>query len=155
MTAYDAEDRDDPRRADRADVADPESAGRWMRWRMRVAGHRSLNLAYRTAVGVVGTIVLVVGVIAIPYPGPGWLIVFAGLGILSSEFAWAHRVLRFVRVRYDRFMGWYVAQSLVIRVAGALFTALVVVVTLWVLGTFGLVGPWVGLDHDWLRSPFS
>ncbi|HVE95418.1 MAG TPA: PGPGW domain-containing protein [Pseudonocardiaceae bacterium] len=24
----------------------------------------------------------------IPYPGPGWLVVFAGLIILGTEFAW-------------------------------------------------------------------
>ncbi|MDN5547904.1 MAG: TIGR02611 family protein, partial [Rhodococcus sp. (in: high G+C Gram-positive bacteria)] len=25
--------------------------------------------------------------------------------------------------------------------------------TLWVLGTFGLIGTWGGLDYSWLESP--
>lgn len=34
------------------------------------------------------------GVVALVAPGPGWLIIFTGLGILASEFAWAARLLR-------------------------------------------------------------
>ncbi|WP_280266038.1 TIGR02611 family protein [Nocardia wallacei] len=123
--------------------------------RASVAERPTLNLAYRIAVGVVGVGVLVVGILAIPYPGPGWLIVFAGLGILATEFVWAHRTLHWTRGRYRRVMDWYVAQGLVVKALGALLTAAVVVVTLWLLGTFGLVGGWVGLDWGWLRSPLS
>jgi uncharacterized protein (TIGR02611 family) len=47
----------------------------------------------RIAVGIVGGTVTVVGVIALVAPGPGWLIIFAGLGILATEFAWAAYVL--------------------------------------------------------------
>ncbi len=35
----------------------------------------------RIAIGIVGGLLLVVGIIAIPYPGPGWLIVFTALAI--------------------------------------------------------------------------
>ena len=45
------------------------------------------------AVGVVGGVVTIVGVVALVAPGPGWLIIFAGLGILATEFAWAAYVL--------------------------------------------------------------
>lgn len=34
-----------------------------------------------------------IGAIALIAPGPGWLIIFAGLGILASEFAWADKAL--------------------------------------------------------------
>ena len=44
-----------------------------------------------------------VGIVAIPYPGPGWAIIFVGLAILATEFEWAHRLLRYTRERYDRF----------------------------------------------------
>ena len=47
----------------------------------------------RIAVGIVGGGVTIVGVIALVAPGPGWLIIFAGLGILATEFAWAAYVL--------------------------------------------------------------
>ena len=103
--------------------------------------------------GFVGLVVLAAGVLAIPYPGPGWLIVFAGLGILASEFAWAHRLLHFAKARYDRFMTWFGKQSLVVKGIGVLFTTVIVIATLWLLGTFGLIGTWVGLDYSWLESP--
>lgn len=45
-------------------------------------------------IGVVGGLVTVIGVIALIAPGPGWLIIFAGLGILGTEFAWAGRALK-------------------------------------------------------------
>ncbi|NLU81314.1 TIGR02611 family protein [Rhodococcus sp. HNM0569] len=129
------------------------AAQAWMRKRESLAAHRSLDLSYRIVIGVLGSAVLALGIVAIPYPGPGWLIVFAGLGILASEFGWAHRLLGFVRGRYDRFMGWFAQQSFMVRGAGALATGAVVVLTLWVLGTFGLVGSWVGVDYTWLDSP--
>lgn len=129
------------------------SENRWMRARRRIAGNPVLNLGYRIAVGVVGTLVLVVGIIAIPYPGPGWLIVFAGLGILGSEFTWAYRLLRFAKGKYDEFMAWFARQSPTVKVLSALVTAVIVVATLWVLGAIDMVGGWIGLDHPLLESP--
>lgn len=127
--------------------------GRHRHWRARIAQRRSTNLAYRIAVGVIGALVLAAGIVAIPYPGPGWLIVFAGLGILASEFEWAHRVLHFVRVRYDKFMDWFGRQGLLVKSLALVLTFAIVVATLWVLGTFGLVGGWFGHEEGWLQSP--
>lgn len=49
--------------------------------------------AKRLVVAVVGTTVLILGAIMIITPGPGWVTVFLGLGILATEFAWAERLL--------------------------------------------------------------
>ena len=49
--------------------------------------------AWRILVGLIGGLVTVIGAIALIAPGPGWLIIFAGLGILASEFAWADKAL--------------------------------------------------------------
>jgi hypothetical protein len=40
-----------------------------------------------------------------------------------------------------------------VRVLVLLVTALVVIATLWLLNTFGIVGHWLGLEHPWLQSP--
>lgn len=48
---------------------------------------------------ILGFAVTILGFIAIPLPGPGWLIVIAGLGILSLDFAWAARMITFIRRR--------------------------------------------------------
>lgn len=47
----------------------------------------------RVLVGIVGGLVTLIGVVALVAPGPGWLIIFTGLGILATEFAWAARAL--------------------------------------------------------------
>lgn len=54
-------------------------------------------LVKRVLVGFVGGLVTLIGVVALVAPGPGWLIIFTGLGILASEFAWAARVLTSAR----------------------------------------------------------
>lgn len=54
-------------------------------------------LIKRVLVGFVGGLVTLIGVVALVAPGPGWLIIFTGLGILGSEFAWAARVLTSAR----------------------------------------------------------
>ena len=46
-----------------------------------------------------GTLVTILGVITMPLPGPGLLIVAIGLGILSRDVAWADRLLQIVRKR--------------------------------------------------------
>ena len=46
-----------------------------------------------------GTLVRILGVIMMPLPGPGLLIVAIGLGILSRDVAWADRLLQIVRKR--------------------------------------------------------
>lgn len=123
-------------------------------FRAKVRAHRWWNLAWRTAVGVLGTAVLVAGLIAIPYPGPGWLIVFAGLGILATEFTWAGRLLRFVRRYYDRWVAWVRRQNRVVEALLWLATLAVVLTTLWLLDALWLVARLVGLGHwTWLHSP--
>jgi uncharacterized protein (TIGR02611 family) len=79
------------------------------------AKHPWLDLAYRVAVGVVGAAVVVLGFVLIPLPGPGWLIVFAGLAILATEFVWAERLLRFGRTKFHAWTEWVKQQSLVVR----------------------------------------
>lgn len=48
----------------------------------------------RVVIGVIGTTVLVIGVLLILTPGPASLIIPLGFAILASEFAWARRVIR-------------------------------------------------------------
>lgn len=52
------------------------------------------SMAKRVIVGFLGGVITLLGVVALVAPGPGWLIIFTGLGILASEFAWAARLLR-------------------------------------------------------------
>lgn len=122
-------------------------------FRHRFRRNPALNLTYRIGVGVVGGLVLVAGVLMIPYPGPGWLVVFAGLAILATEFEWAGRVLRFAKRYYDAWVAWLRRQNLLVKGLVLTGTGLVVLVTCWLLGVFSLVGGWFGLEWSWLESP--
>lgn len=127
----------------------------WARWRDRLRDRPRVEFGYRIAVAVIGLAILGVGVLAIPYPGPGWAIVFIGLGILATEFDWARRVLAYARERYDKVMAWFKAQGLWVRVLGAAVTAAVVIATLWLLGALGWTAELVGIEHRWLKSPIG
>lgn len=105
-------------------------------------------------VAVAGGSVLLVGIVAIPYPGPGWLIVFAGLAILSTEFAWAERALKHGREKYDQWNKWIKRQNWFIQSLAFIATSIVVILTIWLVNGYGLLNGWLHLGQTWLRSPF-
>ena len=126
---------------------------RWARWRDGLRERPTYDFTYRIVVGVVGLVVLGLGILAIPYPGPGWAIVFLGLGILATEFEWAHRLLHYTKERYDRVMDWFKAQGLWVQALGFVLTAAVVIATLWLFGALSFAAGLFGVEEPWLKSP--
>jgi tellurite resistance protein TerC len=57
----------------------------------------ALKWMRRIAVAVIGFTVLSIGVCMIVLPGPAFIVIPAGLGILALEFAWARRWLDTVK----------------------------------------------------------
>ena|SRR5687767_6322113 len=47
------------------------------------------RMAKRIAIGIVGGTVLILGIVMIVLPGPAFIVIPVGLGILGLEFAWA------------------------------------------------------------------
>jgi len=85
--------------------------GRFMRrWRAVIARRPWLNVLYKTVITVLGVAVVVIGLILVPLPGPGWLIVFIGLTILGSEYHWARRLTSWLRMQLARFWAWWKAR---------------------------------------------
>lgn len=107
----------------------------------------------KTFVTLVGTIVLIAGIIMIPYPGPGWVTVFAGLGILSTEYTWAKRLLRYAKAKYDAWAEWVKGQNIYFKAVLWIVTALIVVATLWLLNAYGIINDVLNWEFDWARSP--
>lgn len=64
--------------------------------------HHSVVVAYKALVGLIGGLVILGGIILIPLPGPGWLIVFFGLALLGLEFPAAHRLNLFVKKKFKK-----------------------------------------------------
>jgi uncharacterized protein (TIGR02611 family) len=56
-------------------------------------------LCRKVAIAIAGFSVLCVGVAMIVLPGPAFVVIPAGLGILALEFAWAKRALAEAKTR--------------------------------------------------------
>ncbi|RUQ86895.1 TIGR02611 family protein [Labedella gwakjiensis] len=113
---------DDPRASDGrlpADVAqdieggeDPRHPLRRLlaRLRRRIDRYPRLRTVYRVVVGIIGGSVAVLGLALVPLPGPGWLVVFLGLAVLGTEFAWARRSAARLKRLLARFWAWWRAR---------------------------------------------
>ena len=62
---------------------------------LRFMAHQSVRLS----VAAVGFTVLAVGLVMLVTPGPGLLVIIAGLAILAHEFAWAAIALEKAKAR--------------------------------------------------------
>jgi uncharacterized protein (TIGR02611 family) len=82
---------------------------------------------------VIGLVFVVGGLILVPLPGPGWLIVFIGIGIWATEFTWAQRLLVWVKAKVSAGTRWLLGLPQWARWGGAVAT---VVVTAAVLGGY-------------------
>lgn len=99
----------------RAEIAAAEQPSRPIRRMLRrvrvwIDKHPRLNAAYRTGVGVIGGVLAVGGLLLVPLPGPGWLIVFLGLAVLGTEFHWARRAAAGLKRMLDGFWAWWRAR---------------------------------------------
>ena len=110
---------------------------RW-EWRRRIRSNPASHRAYRTVVAVLGLVVVVIGLIAVPAPGPGWLIVFIGVSILASEFEWAQRLLYWGKDRLRDWQHWLQSKPWWVSALVALGTAAIVGCVFW--GYFAWAG---------------
>ena len=96
----------------------------------RIRSNPTGRLALKITIGVVGALVVAIGIVLIPFPGPGWAIVILGLAILAIEFAWARNLLEFTKRHVQSWTHWIGRQSLPVRavigVVGMLFIGAVV-----------------------------
>lgn len=104
--------------------------------RSRARARPGGRLAWRIGVSVLGLAIIALGIVLLPLPGPGWVIIFAGLGLLATEYAWAARLLRTAREMVRRWTEWAVRQSAVVRallaVAGLLVVAGALALVWWI-----------------------
>ena len=55
--------------------------------------HLKRSKAYRVVFTIVAFVVVLGGLALVPLPGPGWAVVFIGLGMLALEFEWAEKLM--------------------------------------------------------------
>ncbi|BFV55794.1 TIGR02611 family protein [Kitasatospora sp. CMC57] len=105
---------------------------------------RPLHLSWQVAIFLIGLAVVGLGVVMLPLPGPGWVVIFLGMGIWATEFVWAQLVLRWTRRKVTE-----AAQRALdpkVRRRNIIITAVGVVIIAglggWYLWRYGLTMPW-------------
>ena len=66
--------------------------------------------ARRLTLEIVGWTLLLAGIAALVLPGPGLLMVFAGMAVLSQQYDWAERRVEPLRLRAMRAAAYGVAK---------------------------------------------
>ncbi|WP_406395954.1 TIGR02611 family protein [Streptomyces sp. NBC_00887] len=56
-----------------------------------------LHTSWKIGVFIAGLAVVGAGIVLLPLPGPGWVVIFLGVGIWGTEFVWAQLLLRWVK----------------------------------------------------------
>ena len=67
----------------------------------RRAKHLQRSKAYRIGFAIVAFAIVLAGLALVPLPGPGWAIVFVGLGMLALEFKWAEKLMEKILNRLE------------------------------------------------------
>lgn len=109
-----------------------------------IKARRMLHLSWQVGVFIVGLAVVGAGVIMLPLPGPGWLVIFGGMAIWATEFVWAQLVLRWTKRKVteatQRALDPEVRRrNIILTTVGLVIVAVLVGVYLW---KFGFEMPW-------------
>ncbi|MFS8203608.1 TIGR02611 family protein [Streptomyces sp. CWNU-52B] len=109
-----------------------------------IKARRVLHLSWQVGVFVVGLAVVVAGVIMLPLPGPGWLVIFGGMAIWATEFVWAQLVLRWTKRKVTEATQKALdpkvrRRNIILTTIGLVIIAVLVGVYLW---KFGMEMPW-------------
>ncbi|MFJ8602139.1 TIGR02611 family protein [Streptomyces shenzhenensis] len=109
-----------------------------------IKARRVLHMSWQVGVFVVGLAVVVTGIIMLPLPGPGWVVIFGGMAIWATEFVWAQLVLRWTKRKVteaaQRALDPAVRRrNITLTVIGLVIAAVLLAIYLW---KFGVVMPW-------------
>ncbi|WEO98526.1 TIGR02611 family protein [Streptomyces sp. FXJ1.172] len=109
-----------------------------------IKSRRVLHMSWQAGVFVVGLAVVVTGIVMLPLPGPGWVVIFAGMAIWATEFVWAQLMLRWTKRKVTE-----AAQRALdpkVRRRNIMLTAIGLTIAAALAGTyllkFGVVMPW-------------
>ncbi|MYS92812.1 MULTISPECIES: TIGR02611 family protein [Streptomyces] len=109
-----------------------------------VKARRLLHVSWQVGIFIIGLAVVVAGIIMLPLPGPGWVVIFGGMAIWATEFVWAQLVLRWTKRKVteaaQRALDPKVRRrNIILTTIGLVIVAVLVGIYLW---KFGVVMPW-------------
>ena len=97
--------------------------------RERTDSQARRNIIVRIAIIAFGSLVTLAGLAMMVLPGPGLVLIIAGLGILATEVSWAERLLAYAkrRANVDKITAqapWIKPVSIVVTVIGVVVSIL-------------------------------
>ncbi|WP_331446225.1 TIGR02611 family protein [Streptomyces xanthochromogenes] len=109
-----------------------------------IKASRPLHLSWQVGVFVVGLAVVAAGIVMLPLPGPGWLVIFGGMAIWATEFVWAQLVLRWTKRKVTEAAQKALdprvrRRNIILTTVGLVIVAVLAGIYLW---KFGMVMPW-------------
>lgn len=109
-----------------------------------IKARRALHVSWQVGVFIVGLAVVVAGIIMLPLPGPGWVVIFGGMAIWATEFVWAQLVLRWTKRKVteaaQRALDPKVRRrNIILTSIGVVIIGVLAGIYLW---KFGLQMPW-------------
>jgi len=109
-----------------------------------IKARRALHVSWQVGVFVIGLAVVAAGIVMLPLPGPGWVVIFGGMAIWATEFVWAQLVLRWTKRKVteaaQRALDPEVRRrNIVLTSIGLVIVVALVGVYVW---KFGVVMPW-------------
>ncbi|MFE9441661.1 TIGR02611 family protein [Streptomyces sp. NPDC006602] len=109
-----------------------------------VQARRMLHLSWQVGIFVIGLAVVALGIVMLPLPGPGWVVIFGGMAIWATEFVWAQLVLRWTKRKVteaaQRALDPRVRRrNIILTSVGLVIVGVIVGIYLW---KFGIVMPW-------------
>ncbi|MBT2509149.1 TIGR02611 family protein [Streptomyces sp. ISL-98] len=106
--------------------------------------YRTLHLSWQVGVFIIGLAVVAAGVVMLPLPGPGWLVIFGGMAIWATEFVWAQLVLRWTKRKVTEAAVKALdpkvrRRNIILTAVGLVIIAVLVGIYVW---KFGMAMPW-------------
>ncbi|MEV0906648.1 TIGR02611 family protein [Streptomyces hokutonensis] len=109
-----------------------------------IKARRALHVSWQVGVFVVGLAVVAAGIVMLPLPGPGWVVIFGGMAIWATEFVWAQLVLRWTKRKVTE--AAQRALDPAVRRRNIVLTSIGLVIVVALVGVyvwkFGVVMPW-------------
>lgn len=122
-------------------------------WRRALKSNRTTRIIYRVVVIVIGLAIVALGVVLLPFPGPGWLVIFLGLGVLASEFEPAANLRSYAIKRVREWNEWQKRQSWWVRALLGLGLFLLIVAVFYLLFLISGVPQYLpDVIEEWLRK---
>jgi uncharacterized protein (TIGR02611 family) len=118
----------------------------------RIRGNPTGRVALRIGVATLGALIIAVGIVLIPFPGPGWAIVILGLAVWAIEFTWAKNLLEFTKRHVQAWTRWVGRQSWPVRILVGLAGFIFVCAVVWASVRLSFGVNLITVVSDWLAG---